>query len=62
MVVGAWEPDIALAVVNAAPNPFRSETVLEVKGLKNNDPLVLQLFDFQGNVIQEITSNTQRSV
>lgn len=59
VLVDAWEPNAALIQVNAVPNPFSAATVLEVKGLQSNDPLNLQVFDLQGKMTQEITSNTQ---
>lgn len=58
-VVGAWEPNAAFTEVSAAPNPFSSETLLEIKGLQNDDALTLQITDLQGRVMAQMTSATQ---
>ncbi len=58
-VVGAWEPNAAFTEVSAAPNPFNSETLLEIKGLQNDDALTLQITDLHGKVMAQMTSATQ---
>lgn len=57
--VDTWEPGQTCAQVSARPNPFFSETILEVKGLDSQNPLVLQIFDLQGKMILEMTGDTQ---
>jgi uncharacterized repeat protein (TIGR01451 family) len=57
VTVGLWHPSIPQARVTASPNPFGEETLLEVKGLLNQQPLQLQVFDFKGNEIRSMESD-----
>ncbi|MBV6442858.1 MAG: T9SS C-terminal target domain-containing protein [Haliscomenobacteraceae bacterium CHB4] len=52
-VVRAWQPFVPGADVTVAPNPFSDEALLTVKGLRNNAPLRLRVFDLQGQVVNE---------
>ncbi len=58
ITVGVWQPFVPEATVIAIPNPFSEETTLEVKGLRRNDALRLQVFDLQGNTVREMTSES----
>ncbi|MBK7939466.1 MAG: hypothetical protein IPJ82_21345 [Lewinellaceae bacterium] len=55
-LVGIWQPHQPGAEVKVTPNPFSDEAMLEVKGLKKNTPLRLQVFDLQGGVVSEMES------
>ncbi len=59
VTVGTWEPAASYLQVDVAPNPFDTETVLEIKGLRNDDPLTLQIFDLQGKMMKQMNSATQ---
>jgi hypothetical protein len=54
IIVSAWEPKQSSAQVVAVPNPFFSETRLEVKGLPDYAVLQLQIFDLQGKLVREM--------
>ncbi len=54
IIVSAWEPSQPAIQVNAIPNPFVSETTLEVKGLASSSPMQLQVFDLQGRIAKEM--------
>ncbi|MFN0033566.1 MAG: hypothetical protein ACKVUS_00780 [Saprospiraceae bacterium] len=53
--VSAWEPNQASVQVRAVPNPFVSETQLEVLGLASRASLLLQIFDLHGKTVREMT-------
>ena len=53
-IVGTWQPHEPGAEVQVTPNPFADEATLEVKGLRKNAPLQLQVFDSQGTVVREM--------
>lgn len=55
---GLWQPQVVGATVIVSPNPFDQQARLEVKGVATNTPLQLQVFDLQGNRIQEMHSST----
>jgi uncharacterized repeat protein (TIGR01451 family) len=48
IVVGLWQPQRPEYEVQVSPNPFSGLTNIAVKGLKNNDPIQLQVFDTNG--------------
>jgi len=53
IIVSAWEPNQSSVQVKAVPNPFVTETRLEVKGLPGYAVLQLQIFDLQGKLVRE---------
>jgi uncharacterized repeat protein (TIGR01451 family) len=56
ITVGAWQPVQPNYAVSVTPNPFVDAAILEVKGLKQNSPLRLQVFDLQGKLQIEMES------
>lgn len=60
ITVGLWQPQRPEYEVLVAPNPFETETMLEVKGLTSSKPLHLSVFDLHGRLIQEQESTTSR--
>lgn len=56
VVVDAWEPNLAAVELRASPNPFNTETVIELRGLTGGSRIYLEVFDMQGRIVQEMTS------
>ncbi|MBK6995431.1 MAG: T9SS type A sorting domain-containing protein [Lewinellaceae bacterium] len=50
VTVGLWQPRRPEYEVLVSPNPFSDAAILEVKGLRLNTPLRLQVFDLQGKL------------
>jgi uncharacterized repeat protein (TIGR01451 family) len=57
LTVGIWQPFVPTVRVIATPNPFLDETVLEVKGMMDGDPLQLQVYDYQGVEVRKVESS-----
>ncbi|MFN0217105.1 MAG: T9SS type A sorting domain-containing protein [Saprospiraceae bacterium] len=60
VTVGLWQPQQPEYSVLVSPNPFSEGTVLEVKGLSENTPIQLQVFDLQGKLKTEMESEGVR--
>ncbi|MBK8427427.1 MAG: hypothetical protein IPL27_16285 [Lewinellaceae bacterium] len=56
MTVGAWQPKRPEYQVLVSPNPFSETARLEVKGLSSSQPVHLQVFDLQGNILHDKTA------
>lgn len=56
VTVGLWQPEQPRYAVSVTPNPFSDAAFLEVKGLQQNTPLRLQVFDLQGKLQVEMVS------
>ncbi len=56
MTVGAWQPKHPEYQVSVSPNPFSETARLEVKGLSSSQPVHLQVFDLQGNILHDKTA------
>jgi hypothetical protein len=50
VTVGLWQPLQPEYAVLVSPNPFTDAATLEVTGLRENGPLLLQVFDLQGKM------------
>jgi len=50
VTVGSWQPLQPEYAVLVSPNPFSDAATLEIKGLRENGPLHLQVFDLQGKM------------
>ncbi|MFN0175843.1 MAG: T9SS type A sorting domain-containing protein [Saprospiraceae bacterium] len=57
ITVGLWQPEQPEYEVLVSPNPFSDAAILEVKGLRQNTPLYLQVFDLQGKLQMEMDSD-----
>ena len=57
VTVGLWQPEQPRYAVSVSPNPFSDAAILEVKGLHQNTPLHLQVFDLQGKLQLEMDSD-----
>ncbi len=57
LTVGIWQPQQPLYSVLVSPNPFSDAAILTVKGLKNNQPIRLQVFDLQGKLCFEMNAD-----
>ncbi|MBC7777102.1 MAG: hypothetical protein H7246_16840, partial [Phycisphaerae bacterium] len=58
VAVGLWQPQQSGYEVLVSPNPFSDAAWLEVKGLRQNSPLHLQVFDLQGKLQMEMDSES----
>jgi len=58
--VGLWQPQQPNYQVLVSPNPFSEAAYLEVKGLRRNTPLQLQVFDLQGKL--QLSMNSEGAV
>ncbi len=56
ITVGLWQPLQSGYEVLVSPNPFSDMAWLEVKGLRQNVPIRLQVFDLQGKLQMEMDS------
>jgi hypothetical protein len=56
VVVDTWEPNQAVAVMRAIPNPFFTETMLEVLGLDNTAPVRLRIVDLSGREVRSMNN------
>lgn len=56
-ILHAWHPFVPGAAVSVMPNPFSEEAMLTVKGLSNNAPLQLRVFDLRGMPVGEMESD-----
>jgi uncharacterized repeat protein (TIGR01451 family) len=58
VTVGLWQPQRPEYAVLVSPNPFAETAILEVKGLRQNSPLHLQVFDLQGKLQMELDTES----
>jgi len=56
VTVGLWQPEQPGYEVLVSPNPFSDAAILEVKGLRQNSSLHLQVFDLQGKLQMQMDS------
>ncbi|MBK6995433.1 MAG: T9SS type A sorting domain-containing protein [Lewinellaceae bacterium] len=56
VTVGLWQPKQPEYEVLVSPNPFSDAAILEIKGLRQNSALRLQVFDLQGKLQMEMDS------
>jgi len=57
-ILHGWHPYVPGADVSVAPNPFSDAAVLTVKGLPDNAPLQLRIFDLRGMPVGELESDS----
>ncbi len=60
ITVGSWQPEKPHYQVLVTPNPFSDAAILEVKGLPDAGALKLQVFDLQGNIEMEMSSESHQ--
>lgn len=56
VTVGMWQPIQPQYAIQVSPNPFSQEAVLTVNGVLDTAPMYLQVFDLQGKMQFEMTS------